>query len=118
METKSLPQLNHKWFLTTILFVLILTGFNLQSLMAQQAGTYTFTTLTSQSLDGMSGSTQLIGDDVDDSPSSTVNIGFNFVFEGITYTQYGVSPDGFLKLGSGIVSQNSNNMTKPKKIQP
>ncbi len=87
------------------------------ALNAQTANTYAFTTSTGATLDPMTGATTAIGSSVDDTPSGLFGIGFNFDYEGITYTQFSVSPDGFIKLGApAAVSQFSNSITSTTNI--
>lgn len=95
-------------FLVAFLFGGMLTA----SLKAQNANTYIFATSTGATLDPMAGATQLIGTGVDDAGSALTNIGFTFVYETLNYTQFSVTPDGFLKLGSpAAVDQFTNAIT-------
>jgi hypothetical protein len=71
---------------------------------------YAFTTATALLEDMSSGTTILVGPGTDDSNSGMAGIGFNFYFDGVSYTHYGVNGNGFLKLGippSGSSSANS-----------
>ena len=80
-------------------------------LKAQTANVYTFSVSTG-TLDPMTGSTILINSGTDDATSFLQDIGFTFNYENIGYTQFSVSPDGFLKLGSpAAVPQITNNIT-------
>lgn len=74
--------------------------------VSQSSGTYTpitggsnynnFTNWTNSNFNGATGNGFL-----DDVISSTlVSIGFNFVYNGTTYTQFGVNSNGFITLGS------------------
>lgn len=86
-------------------------------LNAQTANTYTFTTSTGATLDAMSGASTAIGSSVDDTPSALLDIGFTFAYEGTNYTQFSVTPDGFLKLGSPVaVSQFSNSIVSTTNV--
>ncbi|MCB9354614.1 MAG: HYR domain-containing protein [Lewinellaceae bacterium] len=86
-------------------------------LNAQTANTYTFSVSSGATLDPMSGASTAIGSSVDDTPSSLLNIGFDFVYEGNTYTQFSMTPDGFVKLGSPVaVSQFTNSITSTTNI--
>src|SRR5687768_1500054 len=99
---KKPGQLPHGWnlvLITSRICMLTIVGLLTSNLFAQQANTYSYSTFTGQSLDGMSGSSSLIGAGGDDNPSAIQSIGFNFVYEGNTYTTYSVTPDGFMKLG-------------------
>jgi uncharacterized membrane protein YdcZ (DUF606 family) len=57
---------------------------------AQTAGTYT----------ALSGGTQLIAPNTDDGSASATNIGFNFVFNGSTFTQFVANANGNMRLGN------------------
>ncbi|MBK8196627.1 MAG: PPC domain-containing protein [Lewinellaceae bacterium] len=86
-------------------------------LNAQTANTYAFTTSTGATLDVMAGAATAIGASVDDTPSGILDIGFSFSYEGTAYTQFSVSPDGFIKLGSpAAVSQFSNSIVSTTNI--
>ena len=75
-----------------------------------QARLYTFAASTGGSLASTTGSTQLLGTGIDDTPSTpATNIGFSFLFENIAYTQFSVSPDGFMRLGGTAASSQFTN---------
>jgi hypothetical protein len=78
-----------------------------------QINTYTFATGTGMALENMSaGTTTLIGSSVDDGASAVTNIGFTFNYNSINYTQFSVSSNGLMRLGSTLVSSTySNNLT-------
>ncbi|MBX2890181.1 MAG: HYR domain-containing protein [Saprospiraceae bacterium] len=76
-----------------------------------------FTTSTGATLDPMAGAAVAVGPNVDDTPSGLLDIGFNFVYETTTYTQFSVSPDGFIKLGApAAVSQFTNSIVSTTNI--
>jgi hypothetical protein len=82
-----------------------------------QVSNYTFATSTGAGLDPMAGATQLIGASADDTPSALTPIGFSFTYNGIAYTDFSVTPDGFLKLGSpATTSQFSNSITSTSNL--
>ena len=65
----------------------------------------------------------LIGSDADNVASAVTNIGFTFWLAGVPYTQFSVSENGLMKLGSAQISGTdvSNNMasaTTLPKIAP
>src|ERR1051325_5774072 len=67
------------------------------------AGNYGFSTGTNASFTDMSsGTTQLIGPDVNDFATPLTNIGFDFFFQGALYTQFSVNDNGLIRLG-GVV---------------
>jgi subtilisin-like proprotein convertase family protein len=80
-----------------------------QNISAQLANTYVYLSSTGATLDPMTGSTQVIATGDDDTPSAIQNIGFTFNYEGVAYTQFSVSPDGFIKLGSPAASSQFTN---------
>jgi len=68
--------------------------------LATTADFYQFENSTGSTLDSMKGATVLLTSNNDDTPTaSSTNIGFNFEFEELTYTNFFVAPDGWLKLG-------------------
>ncbi len=77
------------------------------------ANEYSFATSTGATLDPMTGSTTVLNPSNDDTPTAApVAIGFPFVYEGVTYTQYSVSPDGWILLGPAVAAnQFANAMT-------
>jgi hypothetical protein len=85
---------------------------------APLATDYLFSAGTSASLDPMVGATTVINSLNDDTPTAAPsNIGFSFPFNGTTYTQYSVSPDGWLLLGGAVaLSDFSNQVTDPTNI--
>ena len=53
----------------------------------------------------------------DDSPIGPLPIGFNFIFNGASYSQFSISPDGWVFLGSGAATaQFSNSVTSTTNI--
>jgi hypothetical protein len=64
------------------------------------AANYTFFYVPNQTLSDMSsGTTQLIGPNVATAASPLTNIGFDFWFQGVRYTQFSVNANGVLRLG-------------------
>src|SRR5690349_3448303 len=90
-------------FLSILLFLAVSPGRGI----GQAASSYSFykTTTTYTSITG----TTLLGTGKDDVSSAVKNIGFNFVFGGVTYTQFSVSSNGALGLGASQVYYGSNN---------
>ncbi len=77
--------------------------------VAISPASYSFTTGTGATLDPMTGATQILNPSNDDSPSGVANIGFTFNYGGVDYTQFSLTPDGFIKLGAvAAVSQFTN----------
>lgn len=78
---------------------------------------YTFASGTGTSLQDMTGATTNISTGDDDTPGSSVNIGFTFNFNGVGYTNCFVSPDGWLMFGgSSVGSQFTNSITSTTNI--
>ncbi len=79
---------------------------------AQSTVNYTFTTNTAASLTDMSsGTTTLINADTDDGVSVISNIGFDYWFQSVRYTQFSVNSNGLMKLGAAVVQ--AGNPYKP-----
>lgn len=70
---------------------------------AVSAGNYAYTVGTNGTFTNMTGSTQLVGPAADDTASPITNIGFDFYFMGVRYSQFSASSNGYLRLG-GVVS--------------
>ncbi|MBL7964386.1 MAG: T9SS type A sorting domain-containing protein [Flavobacteriales bacterium] len=71
-----------------------------------------FAHTTGAALDPMTGATNLLTAANDDSPSGLAPIGFTFNFNGSGHTQFSLTPDGFLRLGSvAAVAQFTNSVT-------
>ncbi|MBL7989452.1 MAG: choice-of-anchor D domain-containing protein, partial [Chlorobi bacterium] len=87
----------------------ILSTFLLLSVLCWQAQSqsisqYQFSSSTGGSLTDMSSATSLLGTYQDDAASSVTNIGFTFKLTGTDYTQFSVSSNGALGLGSSTVT--------------
>ena len=64
------------------------------------AGTYIFSNSAGVALEDMSsGTTQLVPAASDDGNSVAVNIGFDFWFDGVRFTQFGANANGFIRFG-------------------
>jgi hypothetical protein len=80
------------------------------SLVSSTASSYVFSTSTGASLDPMTGAAQVLNSSNDDTPTgAAANIGFSFNFNGTAYTQYSVSPDGWILLGGATASSQFGN---------
>ncbi len=92
------------------------------------ANAYTFSTSTGAALDPMTGATTIVSQSTDDAPMNTsaganttagapINIGFAFAFNGVAYSQFSASPDGWILLGGAqSVSEFSNVTTSTSNI--
>jgi hypothetical protein len=109
------------WCSNLILLLTILLGIDTY---AQTANTYKFTTVTGVYENTSASATALSAVRTDTYISPGQNIGFNFVYEGITYTQFKMSANGFISFGSGADSftgntlANANNTTGRPVIAP
>lgn len=72
--------------------------------------TYAFTPTTGSALMPITIATTVVPSSVDDTPmAAPANIGFTFNYNGVNYTQFTASPDGWVMLGGAIgVNQFSN----------
>lgn len=86
------------------------------------ATTYPMTNPGAVLEDMSTGTTQLIGPSTDDSNSILVNIGFDFWFDGVRFTQFGVNGNGFARLGAASTGTSFTNSigttTNAPKIMP
>lgn len=87
-------------------------------LVEQTADKYLFSTGAGSVLDPMTGGTSVIFSGNDDTPTpSPAPIGFTFNYEGVDYTNYSVSPDGWVLLGNTTAaSQYTNSITSTTNI--
>lgn len=74
-------------------------------MFGQSTANYTFSSATNGSLTDMSsGTTQLVGASSDDGASVLTNIGFDFIFMGVSYNEFSVNANGLLRLGSTVIN--------------
>ncbi|OYQ47197.1 beta strand repeat-containing protein, partial [Flavobacterium aurantiibacter] len=93
------------------------------STLTANAPLYVFSTETGGSLADMSSASVLIDSAVDDTPTaSSTQISFPFVFAGVTYNDFSVSPDGWLLFGTNVATSQFTNAvtsaTNTPKIYP
>ena len=90
---------------------------SIATLTANVPTTYVFSSSTG-TLDPMVGATSVIGVSNDDTPTAAPDsIGFTFNLNGVDYTQYSVSPDGWILLGNtAATSQFTNVVTSTTNI--
>lgn len=72
----------------------------IHGLVPEAASNYAFATTTTGSLADMSGSTLLLQPNVDDTSSPLTDIGFDFFFQGVRYSQFAINDNGVLRLGA------------------
>ncbi len=92
------------------LFVFSLIAFTATQLSAQTANLYSFSTSTPGALITQTSPTTIVAASVDDNVSTLRNIGFTFNYEGTNYTQFTASPDGWIKLGSPVGTNEYTNV--------
>ncbi|MFO0387155.1 MAG: hypothetical protein ACK505_10265, partial [Flavobacteriales bacterium] len=76
-----------------------------------QINAYSFNTDAAGVLDPMTGATTLLSASSDDGASSVTNIGFNFDFNGVTYTQFSANVNGLVRFGPTAVTTAFSNST-------
>src|ERR1041384_216397 len=76
------------------------------------ATTYGFANASAVALEDMSsGTTQLVAANLDDTASAVTNLGFDFWYDGVRFTQFSVNANGLCRLGSAAVSTSFDNST-------
>jgi trimeric autotransporter adhesin len=100
---------NFSTIIRSIAIAILFAGFTAEA-QTISATTYPFTNTTGIALESMSaGATQLLGSGVDNAASAVTNIGFDFWFNGIRYSQFSVNDNGLIKLGSAAITNESVN---------
>lgn len=87
---------------------------------SQTANLYVLSQSNDGVLDNMSGATTFsgLGAGVNDVASSVTNIGFTFVYEGTSYTQFSANSNGLMRLGGTVVSNTATNGITTASNQP
>ncbi len=104
MKRKLLVLEKLKIGLLSLLCFLLMTTFS-----KGQVSGYTTSITTGTVLEDMSGFSMLIFPGNDNASSTVQNIGFNFTFNNIVYTQFSTNSNGLMRLGSTVVSTNATN---------
>src|ERR1043165_2332607 len=87
------------WALTAVIVLMTSFGY------AQTASQYTFSTATTTYTNNTGGSNMsILGDDIMD--ATAYNIGFNFTFAGVPYSQFRVNSNGWLTFGTGTTTSD------------
>ncbi len=76
--------------------------------MGQTANLYTFSTGTGATMLAPT-FTQIVATATDDGVSTVQSIGFNFVYEGTTYTQFSANGNGLMRLGATVITNAYTN---------
>lgn len=94
------------------------TQLDASAIVMGPVNTYNFAAGTGATLDPMVGATQVLNPNNDDNPTAApAAIGFPFVYNGTIYTQYSISPDGWILLGGATaVNQFTNAVTSATNI--
>jgi hypothetical protein len=92
----------------TLLFLLF---FSINFINAQSVPNYYFSHSIGSYVETSASATLLPTVRADDAISNTQSIGFNFVYDNITYTQFKMSSNGFISFGAGSSSRISNTFT-------
>jgi hypothetical protein len=82
---------------------------NAYSIQTTTVDNYQFSNSTGATLHTFTAPTTAVNSNVDDTPSSVQNIGFTFKFENADYTQFSVSPDGWIRLGGTAATNQFTN---------
>ena len=97
-------------FKAALVFLFLIVGIG-NNAFGQTVAQYTFGTGTTGSMNAMTSSTQLCASANDDTASAVTNIGFTFTYAGTAYTQFSVSPNGLMRLGSTVVGSSTSSYT-------
>ncbi|HEY3390165.1 MAG TPA: hypothetical protein VGK38_11375 [Prolixibacteraceae bacterium] len=97
---------NSSSLLLVLLFLFVAISSNAQTI---NGTTYPFSNSSGISLEVPTGTTVLLGTGVDNSASAVTNIGFDFWFTGVRYTQFSVNENGLMKLGSTVITNEFAN---------
>ena len=98
-------------FFGVLQLIILFTFFCTQLSFGQDATQYTFGTSTGASLTTMTGSTPLVASGQDINASALTNIGFTFNYCGTNYTQFSVSSNGAMRLGTVVTNIDANSIT-------
>lgn len=92
------------------LFLLTINFFLLSATLTQgQVNLYTVSIANGTALEDMSGFSPFFFGGQDNTASTVQNIGFNFTFNNVVYTQFSANSNGLMRLGSTVVSTNAIN---------
>ena len=98
MKTQLQSNIKLRFLLFLILFSCTLTS------SRAALSSYGFSIATGVALDDSTSAIQLIATAQDNTSSVVTNIGFNFILNGTTYTQFSVNSNGLMRLGATVVS--------------
>ena len=97
------------YYFKIVILITFITTIAYKQSYAQSSANYVFANTTMNSLiDMSSGSTQLISSSKNRTASSITNIGFDFWFMGVRYTQFSVNSSGLFRFGTTSAGTTSN----------
>lgn len=88
------------------------TTLNATASLPSTVNNYAFAASAGATLDPMVGATQIIGTGNDDTATGLLTLPFTFNFNGVDYTTYTASPDGWIKFGAVGSGDFSNQVTE------
>ena len=103
----SSGKMRTSWLVSFFLMVLLLSGNSSWS----QVSAYSFAATTGTYTQVSASATQLTAVQADSGISSTQNIGFSFIYDGTTYTQFRMSSNGFISLNPTATSLGTNDFS-------
>ena len=110
------PRLFRTWWASLLTIAMVALSFATGTVSAQSTANYTFATgadaslaldMNANAVDMTTGTTSLVASGSDQGVSSVTNIGFPFFLNGLPYTQFTVSANGVMQLGSTSVSSTT-----------
>ncbi|MBF9221561.1 beta strand repeat-containing protein [Hymenobacter ruricola] len=84
---------------------------------AQSVANYTFAASTG-TFTALSGATVATVPSTDDDVTAVLPIGFTFVYNGVAYTSFSASTNGFIGLGGQVTANASNNLATGTGVRP
>ncbi|MFD2719066.1 beta strand repeat-containing protein [Hymenobacter monticola] len=84
---------------------------------AQSVANYTFAA-SSGTFTPLSGGTVATASSTDDGVTAVLPIGFTFIYNGVAYTSFSASTNGFLGLGGAVSSNATNNLSTGTGVRP
>jgi len=96
----------------SLIFSLLFIGFNLFSQITNNSkvALYSFEEVSGTYQSINSSETAIIPSSWDDGCSAPINIGFDFIYNNLTFNQFTVNTNGTVNLGNTTISQSTNNL--------
>ncbi len=89
------------------IFFIVIVLLTLSGWAGAQVSTYAYQSYWATYTEINDGTILGTGATLDDNSFNANDIGFNFNFNGVTYTQFSVNTNGFIAMGSSVVSSNA-----------